>query len=152
MASRTSPGHVGLDRPPVIVATQARRIGMNSFERVSRLLFMIKTEIVAQLVPPLGQMADTAVAGKLRMRHQRTPFLLVPALLRHEELAAGDSQSEQKKGPDEYLQTRSISFGIHDNPHTYWLTDDIEQWWFHPSAEPGNDRLCSPVWNAPCRG
>jgi len=78
VTSAAAPGGKGRHRAAIVVASQARRPGVRALERLTRLLLVIEGKILAQDVPSVGAVADSAIAGKCRMRHEGSPSAAPP--------------------------------------------------------------------------
>lgn len=110
VATRAPTCHIGLNWPAIIVAPQTGRLRMDSLQRVSRLLFVIKLKVVAKRVPAVRQMADAAVSGKVLMRNKRTPFALVPLLARDHKAASNNDEIDEQYDPNQTLKHEPMVF------------------------------------------
>jgi len=98
VATGATARRISLHRPTVVVATQAGRRRVGTFQSVARLFFMIKMEVIAQFVPPFRDMANTAIAREIGMWNQRAPFI-IPILLRHKQLASDQDDPDPANEP-----------------------------------------------------
>ena len=135
VTATTTTSQVDVQRPQVVVAAQARSVGVGSFERVTGLSCVIEGEVLPQHVPAIRQVADLAIARERLVRNHRPP-IFAPPLARDDGFAV-----DQEKAPDSrQAQTRNTSESslpnvpgrLHGNPCTLVPTAYTEWLWTHP--------------------
>lgn len=73
MAASAAPDGVVLHGTAIVVTAQAGRGRVCALKRIAGLLLMIEGKVLAQNIPSIRDVAETAVAGKGLVRHKRPP-------------------------------------------------------------------------------